>query len=299
MVTEKEGYCFVINVVSYLGVVVALLAMRLIPAKREIHHAPVLLGLREGVSYALGFTPIRTILLLIALLSFMGMSYAMLMPIFAAHILGGGPGALGLLRAAPGVGALAGALYMASRRSVLGLGRTIIVSVSVFAVALIGFSLSPVIWLSLPFLVLAGFGFMVTMAASNTILQTIVEENKQRPGDEPVHDGVCRRGAAGESVRRSFGHADWGATHGSDWRRRVCIGRTALRREAAASANTGSASLCQNGNSAGGGDGATVGDGIDGAARTVKGETPHDLDAPGRSCNHVGEARSEASEPAA
>jgi MFS family permease len=174
-----EGWCFLIDAISYVAVVLALLAMQL-PAREKRHHPPPMWhGMVEGFRYAFGFAPIRTVLLLLALVSFMGMPYTVLMPIFAADILQGGPYALGFLSAASGVGALIGALYLASRNTVLGLGNAIVVSTLVFGVGLIGFAFSTVLWLSLLLMVLTGFGMMVQMAASNTILQTIVDEDKR------------------------------------------------------------------------------------------------------------------------
>jgi MFS family permease len=174
----SEGWCFVIDAVSYLAVIAALLAMRIVPRPRTEHHAPVWHGLVEGFRYAFGFAPIRAILLLLALVSFMGMPYTVLMPIFASD-LGGGSGTMGLLLAASGLGALAGALHLAARKTVLGLGRTIVLATGAFGIALIGFALSEFLWLSLVLMLVAGFGMMVEMAASNTILQTIVDENKR------------------------------------------------------------------------------------------------------------------------
>ena len=174
-----EGWCFLIDAISYVAVVLALLAMQL-PAREERHHPPPMWhGMVEGFRYSFGFAPIRTVLLLLALVSFMGMPYTVLMPIFAADILRGGPYALGFLSAASGVGALIGALYLASRRSVLGLGNAIVLSTLVFGVGLVGFAFSTVLWLSLLLMLLTGFGMMVAMAASNTILQTIVDEDKR------------------------------------------------------------------------------------------------------------------------
>jgi MFS family permease len=109
----------------------------------------------------------------------MGMPYTVLMPIFAEKILHGGPQALGFLLGATGVGAIAGSIYLASRKSVLGLGRIIAISSNLFGIGLIGFSLSHVFWLSLLMMLLTGFGMMVEMASSNTVLQTIVEEDKR------------------------------------------------------------------------------------------------------------------------
>jgi MFS family permease len=174
-----EGWCFLIDAISYVAVVLALLAMQL-PA-RDVRHHPARMwhGMMEGFRYSFGFAPIRTILLLLALVSFMGMPYTVLMPIFASDILQGGPYALGFLSAASGVGALVGALVLASRRTVLGLGNAIVISTLLFGVGLIGFALSTVLWLSLLLMLITGFGMMVAMAASNTILQTIVDEDKR------------------------------------------------------------------------------------------------------------------------
>jgi MFS family permease len=174
-----EGWCFLIDALSYVAVIAALLAMRVTRRAAQPHRAPVWHGLLEGVTYTFGFAPIRAILLLLALISFMGMPYTVLMPIFAADVLHGGSYALGFLSGATGVGALAGALYLASRKTVLGLGRVLVLAAVVFGLGLIGFSLSRLLWLSLLLMLLTGFGMMVQMAASNTILQTIVEEDKR------------------------------------------------------------------------------------------------------------------------
>lgn len=174
-----EGWCFLTDAISYVAVVLALLAMRIPAREREHHPAPMWRGMAEGFRYAFGFAPIRTILLLLALVSFMGMPYTVLMPIFAADILHGGPYALGFLSAASGIGALIGALGLATRQSVLGLGNAIWISASLFGLGLVGFALSTNLWLSIATMVLVGFGMMVAMAASNTILQTIVDEDKR------------------------------------------------------------------------------------------------------------------------
>jgi MFS family permease len=174
-----EGWCFLIDAISYVAVVLALLAMQ-IPAREVRHHPPPIWhGMKEGFRYAFGFAPIRTVLLLVALVSFMGMPYSVLMPIFAADILQGGPYVLGFLSTASGVGALVGALYLASRQTVLGLGNTIVIGTLLFGVGLIGFAFSTILWFSLFLMLFTGFGMMVAMAASNTILQTIVDEDKR------------------------------------------------------------------------------------------------------------------------
>jgi len=135
--------------------------------------------LREGWTYVAGFLPIRYILLLLALVSLVGMPYTVLMPVVATEMLGGGPTTLGLLMAAVGVGALTGAVVLAARKSVLGLGRIIPLAAGVFGVGLIAFSFSHLLWLSMACLVVTGLGFMVQMASSNTLLQTIVDEDKR------------------------------------------------------------------------------------------------------------------------
>lgn len=171
-----EGWCFFIDGVSYLAVIGSLLAMRVVPRLRPARVKRVLQELAEGFDYAFGFAPIRAVLLLLALVSLMGMPYTVLMPIIAAQTLHGGPNTLGWLMSATGVGALAGAFYLASRRSVLGLGRVIVAATSLFGLSLIAFGLSRTLPLSLFLLLFVGAGFMVQMAASNTILQTIVRE---------------------------------------------------------------------------------------------------------------------------
>ncbi len=139
----------------------------------------MLTELKEGWSYVAGFLPIRTILMLFAVVSLMGMPFVVLMPIFAAKVLHGGPHTLGFLMGAMGVGALISALSLAARRSVRGLIRMIPVAAAVFGVGLIGFGLSHVFWLSMLMVLVAGMGMMQGMAASNTIIQTLVSEDKR------------------------------------------------------------------------------------------------------------------------
>ena len=174
-----EGMCFLLNAISYLGVIAALLAMRVAHGDARGKDTNVLQGLKEGFGYALGFAPIRALLLLGGLVSLVGMPYTILAPFFAKDILHGGPHTLGYLMAASGAGSLVGAVYLASRKSLLGLGRIIALTSSVFGIGLMGFSLSHVMWLSLLFMLLTGFGMMVQMASSNTILQTIVDDDKR------------------------------------------------------------------------------------------------------------------------
>lgn len=174
-----EGTCFLIDGISYLAVVASLFAMRLKPSAITRATAPMLVQLREGWDYVAGFAPIRTILTLFALVSLMGWQFTVLMPIFASKILNGGPHTLGFLMGGVGVGALVSALSLAIRKSVLGLGRMIYISTAIFGVALIFFGMSRNFWLSLVCMLFCGFGMMQQMAASNTIIQTIVDEDKR------------------------------------------------------------------------------------------------------------------------
>src|SRR6185437_766195 len=133
----------------------------------------------EGWHYVSRFAPIRSILLLLALISLTGMPYAVLMPIFAGRILHGGAHTLGFLMGASGVGALTAAFRLAARRSVLGLGRLTAISAGIFGAGLIAFSRSGMMWLSMLLMFFVGLGMMQQMASSNTILQTIVDEDKR------------------------------------------------------------------------------------------------------------------------
>jgi len=174
-----EGVCFLLNGISFIAVIAALLAMKM--TKREIRSksSHVLQGIKEGFTFAFGFPPIRSLLLLLGLVSLAAMPYTVLMPVFAKNILHGGPHTLGFLLGASGVGALVGAVYLASRKSVLGLGRLIVIALNIFGIGLIAFSVSRVLSLSLLLLAFTGFGMMVQMASTNTVLQTIVEEDKR------------------------------------------------------------------------------------------------------------------------
>lgn len=172
-----EGMCFLLNAVSYIFVIAFLLMMKIPQSttrKRDIH---VFRGLKEGFKYTFGFKPIRAIILLLALISLMGMPYTVLMPVFAKSILHGGSHTFGFMMGAIGIGALIGAIYMASRKSVLGLGKIISICSGMFGLGLIAFSFSHYLLLSLVLLLVTGFGMITQMTSSNTILQTIVEDD--------------------------------------------------------------------------------------------------------------------------
>jgi len=171
-----EGYCFLIDGVSYLAVIVSLFLMRITVAPPKRQTTSMLQQLSEGWTYVRGFSPIRTILLLFAVISLTGMPYLVLMPIFASKVLHGGPHTLGWLMGASGVGALASALLLALKKSVRGLTSAIRTAAYLFGASLILFGLSRNLWLSMLLMMLTGFGMMQGLASSNTVIQTLVPE---------------------------------------------------------------------------------------------------------------------------
>ena len=176
---SSEGWCFLVDGISYLAVIASLLLMRLPAAVVKRKVTSTLTELKVGWIYVSEFLPVRTILLLFAVVSLMGMPFVVLMPIFAARVLHGGPHTLGFLMGAMGVGALVSALSLAARKSVRGLVKMIPIAAAVFGLGLIGFGLSRVFWLSMIMLLVAGAGMMQGMAGSNTVIQTIVPEDKR------------------------------------------------------------------------------------------------------------------------
>jgi MFS family permease len=174
-----EGYCFLINGLSYLFVIGSLLIMRVVPREIKRRDSHVFADLKEGFSYVFGFIPIRYTIFLLAVVSLMGMSYTVLMPVFAKEILHGGSHTFGFLMGASGLGALTGALYLASRKSVVGLCKIIPTASGLFGLGLVVFSLSRIQALSMFLMVMIGLGMMMQMASSNTILQTVVDDDKR------------------------------------------------------------------------------------------------------------------------
>ena len=174
-----EGICILVNAISYVAVLVCLFAMQL-PGRQHVPATgAVFRRVIEGFRYAFGFDPIRTILALVALTSLVAVPFTVLLPVVATTVLGGDARTLGVLMAATGLGALAGALFLASRRSVRGLGRVIVYAAVIFGCSLIGVALSRSLVLSVLMLIGAGLGMMVQMAASNTVLQTLVDEDRR------------------------------------------------------------------------------------------------------------------------
>jgi MFS family permease len=180
IVEMGEGLVFLVNGVSYVAVIAALLAIRVAPRPLPSGpSAPPWHHMKEGVAYAWSLSSIRTLLLIVGLAGFAGMPYRVLMPVFATDVLHGDAHTLGFLTGGIGVGALGGALFLAARRGVRGLGRVILVAVVMFGASIVGFSASRSFALSLLLVFFAGFGMMVQTASCNTILQTIVDDDKR------------------------------------------------------------------------------------------------------------------------
>jgi MFS family permease len=171
-----EGWCFLVNAVSYVAVIAGLLAMRLDARPRPAAGRSTLANIVEGFRHVARTPPIRALLLLLGLVSLAGMPYAVLMPVFAERILHGGPRTLGLLMGASGVGALAAAGLLATREGVQGLGRWVALASAGFGFSLLLFASSTSLWLSVAALVPAGFCMMLQMASSNTLIQAMVPD---------------------------------------------------------------------------------------------------------------------------
>jgi MFS family permease len=179
LATTGEGICFLINAISYVFVITSLLMMRV--PRREIKKkgTHMLRELKEGLDYTFGFAPIKYLILLLGLVSLMGGSYQVLMPVYAKEVLHGGSGTFGFLMGAAGLGALLGAVYLASKESLLKLGRLIPAACALFSIGLISIAFSRFFLLSMFLLVITGLGMMLHTASSNTILQTITDDDKR------------------------------------------------------------------------------------------------------------------------
>ncbi|MEH2013532.1 MFS transporter [Nostoc sp.] len=173
------GYCFLFDGLSYIAVIAALLAMKIKPWKNVVTDGNPLQKVKEGFVYAFSFPPIRAILLLSALVSLMGLQNTILVPVIAEQVLKGGAETLGFLMAASGVGALTGGIYLATRQTILGIGQLIALAPAILGIGLIAFSFSRFLPLSLFTMLFVGLGTILQIAASNTFLQTIVEDDKR------------------------------------------------------------------------------------------------------------------------
>jgi MFS family permease len=174
-----EGWCFLIDGVSYFAVIASLVMMRVKPLEIRLRASSMLEQLREGWDYVRTFRPIRSILLLFVLISLMGYPYMVLLPIFAGHVLRGGAATLGWLTGASGIGALTSAISLAVRKSLAGLTRMLQIAAAMLGGALIFFGMSHTLWLSLVLMVFAGFGMIQSASVSNTIIQALVAEDKR------------------------------------------------------------------------------------------------------------------------
>jgi MFS family permease len=177
--TAGAGVCFLLDGLSYIAVIWSLLAMRVRPAQPRLGQKSALQELAEGWKYVVESPAIRSLLLLLALVSAVGMPYTVLMPVVAVDLLHGGAHTLGFLMAMSGVGALASAIGLALRKTVIGLGKMIAISAGMFGGGLILLGISRSLTVSLLLMIVTGFGMMQQMAASNTILQTIAADDKR------------------------------------------------------------------------------------------------------------------------
>jgi len=172
-----EGWCFFANAVSYIAVIIGLLLMTITPPARPRQKGSAVRHIAEGFRFATHTGPIRALLLLLGLVSVTGMPYAVLMPVFADHIFHSGPRGLGILMGFSGIGALLGALTLAARQGLQGLGRWVAVSCGVFGACLIAFAFSRSFWIAAAALIPVGFAMMTQMGASNTLIQTMTPDH--------------------------------------------------------------------------------------------------------------------------
>lgn len=174
-----EGICFTFNAVSYLAVIVSLLLMNITPKAREAKKKKALSELKEGFLYVYQFVPVRLIIMFLITMSLSGMNYVVLMPVFSRDVLHGSSVTLGYLMSSTGVGALAGAIFLASRRNATGLDRVIFYASILFGSGLIAFSMSRAVWLSMSIMLFTGFGMIVMIASCNTLIQTVIDDDKR------------------------------------------------------------------------------------------------------------------------
>lgn len=175
----NEGVCFLINGLSFLAVIIALLSMKVKSVNRGKEHNSVIQEMIEGFKYSFQFKPIKYLLILVITTGFFGLPYNVFLPVFARDILHGDSQMLGFLTGTMGAGALMGAFYLASRKGVCGFPKLILISAFTFSIALMGFSLSKSVPLSLIMMFFTGFGMIIQYAATNTLVQTIVDEDKR------------------------------------------------------------------------------------------------------------------------
>lgn len=181
LATVGAGYCFLIDGISYVAVILALIAIQLksrtsTSAQESLTFSTILQHLQEGFAYAFGFAPVRSILIMVGVVSFLGVNFVVILPIFANEILHGDAHTLGLLMAASGVGSLVAAVQLSLRREVRGLGQLVAIAPIIYGLGMIAFSVSRSIALSTLLLAMIGFGSLLQSASSNTIIQTLVPD---------------------------------------------------------------------------------------------------------------------------
>ena len=179
LATAGEGICFLSNAISYVFVIISLLMMKVQKKEKKLIAANLFKDMKEGLSYTFGFPPIKHLLILLGVVSLMGSSYQVLMPVFAKEILHGGSGTFGFLMGAAGFGALLGAIFLASRETLIKLGRLIPAAAGLFGMGLVTLSFSANFPVSLLLMIIIGLGLMLHTASSNTILQTITDDDKR------------------------------------------------------------------------------------------------------------------------
>jgi MFS family permease len=179
VVLVGEGYCFLIDGLSYIGVIAGLLAMKLPKDERPASTKHVWSELTEGWRYVAGSRPIRTILIFLALIGVLGAPYTVLTPMIAGQMLGGDAHTLGFLMAASGIGALICAVRLVLRKTVEGLVRLIAIAVTTFGVGCVFLGVSHVLWMSMALMAVTGYGLMHKIVGSNTMVQTLVDDDKR------------------------------------------------------------------------------------------------------------------------
>jgi MFS family permease len=209
-----EGYCFLIDGLSYIAVIAGLLAMKLKKDERPPSDKHVLHEISEGWRYVTGSAPIRSILLFLGIIGIFGAPYTVLTPMIAGQVLRGGAHTLGFLMAAAGVGALTCAISLVLRKTVVGLARAMAYSVSGFAIGCVFLGITANLWTSLALMTAVGYGLMHQIVASNTIVQTIVEDDKRGrvmsfytialQGSAPVGSILCGSLASHIGVQATF-----------------------------------------------------------------------------------------------
>ena len=174
-----EKICFLINTITYLAVLISLFSMKIIPKNKNNQKTKGLKAFQEGFNYAFSFKPVKYILFLVGFVGLMGTPYIVLLPVFAKNILHGGPNTFGLLMGAAAFGSIIGNIYIASKTKVIGLWKIIPYATAILGLGIILFSQSTVLWISLLLLLLTGFGMILQMIVCNTVIQTIVDDDKR------------------------------------------------------------------------------------------------------------------------